>query len=83
MTKQDILSGKQFRFNSGSTSTFYLTTKNTIHEVFRTENGEEVMDDWHCNVDFIGTKLMKVYSLFCGRLYYRTIPFKDLIPYEN
>ena len=83
MTKQEILDGKEFKFNFNSPNTFFISEGKSIMEVFRTEEGVEVMRSYHCNIEFIGTKRMKVFIGFCGKLYNRTIHYKDLIPYNN
>ena len=80
MTKQEFLSGTEFRIGRN----FFKKEENTITKIYRSNDESSiVMEDYHMNVERIGRVGFEAYTYIMGRKVERKIRFEELVEFKS
>lgn len=80
MTKQQVLSGIEFKLRSTDTSTFKVENKDShLTKTIYTITGLKCLEDYTANINKIGTKTISFYTYIIGKRVDVKLKYEDLI----
>ena len=82
MTKEQVLSGVEFKLKSSSTNTFKIQDGEMAMKAIYTYEGVKCLEDYEANVNKIGTKTISFYTFVFGQRVNVSLRYEDLILYQ-
>ena len=80
MTKEQVLSGIEFKLRSSDTTTFKVDSDlRSLTKIFYTSLGVKCLEDYEANTRRIGTKTISFYKYVIGKKVEVKLRYEDLI----